>query len=148
MTEMKLNSEMEVSSADLEGGTIEIEPVASCEETSSDVMKHVVKDETVAEISKDDSSMGVAAAALSSEAIVAMWNDHYNRCYWYTYELYVQEQVGGGRQQLLPREREEEESQDSEAMESQDTEVRGSLCMYMYVCLCFLGKWGTHERNG
>lgn len=120
MAEMRLDSEMEVSSAVHEGAVVVPEPVASCEETASSNI--AMEDKTVSEVSKTDCSTD--EATLSSEAIVAMWNEHYNSYYWYTYEAYVQGQ--GKEQQLLGEgevEGEGEESQDSEAMEPQDTEV-------------------------
>ena len=126
--EMKFDSEMEVSSAHHEGAAVVTEPMASCEETSSSSVRVAglpVEDKTVTEVTKGDSSTDVAA--LSSEAIVAMWNEHYNSYYWYIYEAFVQE--GGGEQQLLPREG--KESQDSEAMEPQDREVRDSILWHL-----------------
>ena len=39
---------------------------------------------------------GLMAAALSSEEMVAIWNEHYNAYYWYTYQSFVE-----GQSQLL-----------------------------------------------
>ena len=121
MVETGLDSEMEVSSAIHEGAVVVPEPAASCEETASS--NGAMEDKTVSEVSKYDSSTD--EAVLSSEAIVAMWNEHYNSYYWYTYEAYIQEGQGEA-QQLLGEgevEGEGEGNQDSEAMEPQDTEV-------------------------
>lgn len=122
MAETRLDSQMEVSSAVDEGSAIVAEPMASCEETaSSDVVVQPMDDKTVSEVSKED--IPTDGETLSSEAIVATWNEHYNTYYWYIYEAFVQGQLEG--QQQLPL-REGEESQDSEAMEPQDAEVRDS----------------------
>jgi hypothetical protein len=137
VAETRLDSEMEVSSAVHEGAALVPEPMASSKETaSSDV---IIDDKTVSEMSKDDSCTDRDEATLSSEAIVAMWNEHYNSYYWYTYEAYVLGHCQGEAQQLLDGgggegeglqllgggevKGEGEESQDSEAMEPQDTEV-------------------------
>lgn len=122
MAEMKLDSEMEVSSAAPEEAAVVTEPMPSCEETASSTA--VVQYKTVSEASKDDSSTD--EATLSSEAIVAMWNEHYNTYYWYIYETFVRGQLEG--QQQREGEVEGEESQDSEAMEPQDAEVRAACC--------------------
>ena len=153
--ETRSDSEMEVSSesAAHEGAALVPEPLVSSKEpASSDV---AVDDKTVSEVSKDNSCT-VDETSLSSEAIVAMWNEHYNSYYWYTYEAYVQEHCRGeggqllleegevkrggegGEQLLLPSgegevKGEGEESQDSEAMEPQDAEVRVHMYMYMYM---------------
>lgn len=125
MAETGLASEMEVSSAVHEEATIVPKPMVSCgEAASSDV---ATEDETVSEVSKDGSSTD--EAMLSAEDIVAMWSEHYNSYYWYTYEAYVQRQSEG--QQLLLGEGEVkgegkgEQRQDSEPMEP---EV-GALCV-------------------
>ena len=150
--ETRSDSEMEVSSESAvhEGAALVPEPlVGSKEPASFDV---AIDDKTVSEVSKDDSCT-VDETSLSSEAIVAMWNEHYNSYYWYTYEAYVQEHCqgeggqlllgegemkrgGGGGEQLLLLSGEGEvkggeESQDSEAMEPQDAEVRVHIYMYM-----------------
>ena len=150
MAETRFDSEMEVSSESAvhDGAALVSELlVGSKEPASSDV---AVDDKTVSEVSKDD-SYTVDEASLSSEAIVAMWNEHYNSYYWYTYEAYVQEHCQGEEGQLLLGEGEVkrggeggeqllllsgegevkggEGSQESEAMEPRDTEVR----VHMYI---------------
>lgn len=138
MAETRPDSEMEVSSEsavheEAAAALLVPQPLDSSKEAAS--LDVAMDDKIVSEISKDDSCT-VDEAALSSEAIVAMWNEHYNSYYWYTYEAYVQEhcQGEGGEQLLLGGEGEVkgegEESQDSEAMEPQDTEVR-VLCLHM-----------------
>ena len=137
MAETQLDLEMEVSS---EGAAIPTEPMAVSEEvaSSNDTNLQLVGSETVTDAANGEGPTD--EATLSSEAIVALWNEHYNSYYWYIYEMFVREQKGEQQQQqqLPPGEEEEEggegeeiESQDSEAMgEPQSAEVRWSECVY------------------
>ena len=151
VSETRLDSEMEVCSAVPEGSVVvpivqEPEPMVNSEQTASSSVV-AMEDKTISVAPKDDSSTD--EAALSAEAIVAMWNEHYNSYYWYAYESFVQGLEKGQQQQLplgdgegkVKREGEGEESQDSEAMEPQDTEVHVYTCrsatfIHVYCSAC------------
>lgn len=122
--ESSLDLEMEVSSSH-EGAETVAESIGSEEQGATvSVVGHPVEGQevTVDWESKENSSMGMTMA-LSSEEIIAMWNEHYNSYYWYTYQMFVE----GQTQQLPPGEGGENGNQEWEAMEPNGGEVRTGI---------------------
>ena len=117
-----LDSEMEVSSQSQEEERIKSDAIVESSTSTGVVVDSTDKGH---EVTKDEGEEHVSTAtALSTEEIVAMWNEHYNRYYWYMYQGFV----GAGQSNEEQAEGEESESQESEAMEPMDGEVSNDRC--------------------
>ena len=137
LTEGSLESKLDYSEMEVSSAHDQAQPATESEEASADVMKTAGSDGEMAAKLEEDVSM---ETAIGSEAIAAMWNEHYNWYYWYMYQVFVQQQetqqMGreegeregemeeeGEREKEEDGEVEESQSQDSEALEDSDKEV-------------------------
>lgn len=121
----QLDYEMDVSSSSPpEGVVVESESTADDKAVSSTTVvvgcPLIRGEEGSSEVTERDVST-TEAASLSPEAVTAMWNEHYNSYYWFMYQSFLE--VQQCQEQQVVGEGDENESQESEAMEPNDGEV-------------------------
>lgn len=90
---LQVDSEMDLSSAhDHEKGATVTAEISREGTTTTFVSNSPVEGQAAAVVCEDVDGESTVVA-LSSEDIVAMWNEHYNAYYWYMYQLFVTEQT-------------------------------------------------------